>query len=114
MQGKERFVAKTYAGLEQILKEELEQLGAENCRIGTRAVEFEGDISMLYRANYYCRFALRIHLPGSRSSVTFYPRHFLLILLPLLRWNRFDSCVCLLRISDRTDARIAARGVTAV
>ncbi len=60
MQGKERFVAKTYAGLEQILKEELEQLGAENCRIGTRAVEFEGDISMLYRANYYCRFALRI------------------------------------------------------
>lgn len=60
MQGKEKFVAKTYAGLEQILKEELEQLGAENCRIGTRAVEFEGDISMLYRANYYCRFALRI------------------------------------------------------
>lgn len=60
MQGKEKFVAKTYAGLEQILKEELEQLGAENCRIGTRAVEFEGDMSMLYRANYYCRFALRI------------------------------------------------------
>lgn len=60
MQGKEKFVAKTYAGLEQILKEELEQLGAENCRIGTRAVEFEGDMSMLYRANYFCRFALRI------------------------------------------------------
>lgn len=60
MQGKEKFVAKTYAGLEQILKEELEQLGAENCRIGTRAVEFEGEMSMLYRANYYCRFALRI------------------------------------------------------
>ena len=60
MQGKERFVAKTYAGLEQILKEELEQLGAENCKIGTRAVEFEGDMSMLYRANYFCRFALRI------------------------------------------------------
>lgn len=60
MQGKEKFVAKTYAGLEQILKEELEQLGAENCRIGTRAVEFEGDMSMIYRANYFCRFALRI------------------------------------------------------
>lgn len=60
MQGKEKFVAKTHAGLEQILKEELEQLGAENCRIGTRAVEFEGDMSMLYRANYFCRFALRI------------------------------------------------------
>ena len=60
MQGKEKVVAKTYAGLEQILKEELEQLGAENCRIGTRAVEFEGDMSMIYRANYFCRFALRI------------------------------------------------------
>lgn len=56
----QKFVAKTYAGLETILKEELETLGATNCHIGTRAVEFEGEMEMLYRANYFCRYALRI------------------------------------------------------
>ena len=56
----EKFVAKTYAGLEEILKEELVALGATNCQIGTRAVEFEGDMAMMYRANYFCRYALRI------------------------------------------------------
>ncbi len=56
----EKFVAKTYAGLEKILQDELVRLGAQNCRIGKRAVEFEGDFALLYRANYFCRFALRI------------------------------------------------------
>ena len=57
---KEKFVAKTYAGLEEILLEELEQLGAENCKLSTRAVLFEGDMDTMYRANYFCRYALRI------------------------------------------------------
>lgn len=56
----EKFVAKTYAGLEELLKDELVALGATNCQIGTRAVEFEGDMAMMYRANYFCRYALRI------------------------------------------------------
>lgn len=72
----QKFVAKTYAGLEEILKEELEQLGAQNCHIGTRAVEFEGDMAMMYRANYFCRFALRIlwqvHQFAFRDNKQFY------------------------------------------
>ena len=60
MEHKEKFVAKTYAGLEEILLEELEQLGAENCKLSTRAVLFEGDMDTMYRANYFCRYALRI------------------------------------------------------
>lgn len=60
MRDLERFVAKTYAGLEPLLQEELQKLGAVNCRVATRAVEFDGDMAMLYRANYFCRFALRI------------------------------------------------------
>ncbi len=60
MNKKEKFVAKTFAGLETLLQEELEKNGAENCQICNRAVEFEGDFGMLYRANYFCRFALRI------------------------------------------------------
>ena len=60
MEKREEFVAKTYAGLENILLEELKQLGAENCKLSTRAVLFEGDMDTMYRANYFCRFALRI------------------------------------------------------
>lgn len=72
----EKFVAKTYAGMELLLAEELEHLGARNCRPGKRAVEFEGDIAMLYRANYFCRFALRIlwqvHQFSFRDNNQFY------------------------------------------
>ena len=60
MEKREEFVAKTYAGLENILLEELKQLGAENCKLSTRAVLFEGDMDTMYRTNYFCRYALRI------------------------------------------------------
>lgn len=56
----EYFVAKTFAGLETELLKELHALGAKNCEKLSRAVAFEGDREMLYRANYYCRTALRI------------------------------------------------------
>ena len=53
-------MAKTFAGLETELLKELHELGAKNCEKLSRAVAFEGDLEMLYRANYYCRTALRI------------------------------------------------------
>ena len=53
-------MAKTFAGLETELLKELHALGAKNCEKLSRAVAFEGDLEMLYRANYYCRTALRI------------------------------------------------------
>lgn len=54
------FVAKTYAGLEPLLARELASLGARNCRTLSRSVSFEGDLELMYRANYYSRLALRI------------------------------------------------------
>lgn len=54
------FVAKTFAGLEPLLAEELTKLGAQNCVQMSRSVSFEGDLDMMYRANYFCRTALRI------------------------------------------------------
>lgn len=57
---KEIFLAKTFAGIEPVLCEELKKLGAKNCQILNRAVQFEGDMATMYRANYYCRTALRI------------------------------------------------------
>lgn len=56
-------VAKTFQGLEDVLAEELRNLGAENVEPGRRMVSFEGDLEMLYRANLCCRTALRILKP---------------------------------------------------
>ena len=56
-------VAKTFRGLEDVLAEELRQLGASNVEPGRRMVSFEGDKEMLYKANLCCRTALRILKP---------------------------------------------------
>ena len=56
-------VAKTFQGLEDVLRDELISLGAENVEMGTRMVSFEGDLEMMYKANLCCRTALRILKP---------------------------------------------------
>ena len=56
-------IAKTFQGLEEILAEELTELGANNVQIERRAVSFSGDKTMLYKANLHCRTALRILKP---------------------------------------------------
>lgn len=56
-------VAKTFQGLEDVLAEELRQLGAEDVTIGTRMVAFKGDKALMYKANFCCRTALRILKP---------------------------------------------------
>lgn len=63
--GREKFkmVAKTMMGLEDVLAEELKACGAVNIETGARAVSFEGDMRVLYRANYTCRTALAILKP---------------------------------------------------
>ena len=58
-----KMVAKTMVNLEEVLADELRALGAENVTPITRAVEFEGDMRLLYRANYCCRTALAILKP---------------------------------------------------
>lgn len=56
-------VAKTLYGLEEILAGELLALGANDLQIGRRMVSFTGDKALLYKANFYCRTALRILKP---------------------------------------------------
>ncbi|HUV00910.1 MAG TPA: class I SAM-dependent RNA methyltransferase [Bacteroidales bacterium] len=55
-----KLIAKTLYGLEKVLAEELINLGAGNVEISNRAVLFDGDVAMMYRANYCCRTALSI------------------------------------------------------
>lgn len=56
-------IAKTFQGLEEVLAEELNQLGAQDVEIGRRMVSFKGDKRMMYKANFCCRTALRILKP---------------------------------------------------
>lgn len=56
-------IAKTLQGLEEILAQEISELGGENIEIGKRMVSFRGDKELLYKANLYCRTALRILKP---------------------------------------------------
>ena len=60
MENTQFYVAKTFAGIEPLLADELAALGARNCKILSRSVSFEGDMDLMYKANYFCRFALRI------------------------------------------------------
>ena len=56
-------LAKTMYGLEEILANELKQLGAQNVKIQNRAVSFKGDTGFMYKANLNLRTCLRILKP---------------------------------------------------
>jgi len=55
-----KLTAKTFAGLEGVLWNELKELGAKNVVQGQRAVFFEGNLATIYKSNYYLRTALKI------------------------------------------------------
>ena len=57
------YIVKTAAGLEPVLAAELREMGATGIRELKRAVAFDGDRRMLYRANYELRTALRVLIP---------------------------------------------------
>lgn len=61
--GEFEMLAKTMYGLEDILHQELEELGARDIVPGRRMVAFKGDRELLYRANIFLRTALRILVP---------------------------------------------------
>lgn len=58
-----KMIAKTFFGFEEILAKELQQLGAQEVTIGTRAVSFKGDKGFMYKANLSLRTALKILKP---------------------------------------------------
>jgi len=64
-----KFVAKTLYGLEQVLARELTDLGASGVQPANRAVFFEGDKTLLYRANYSVRTALAFLMPVAEFRI---------------------------------------------
>jgi putative N6-adenine-specific DNA methylase len=60
--GSEKFImlAKTFSGLEDVLKDELIAIGASDVTIESRGVKFSGTKEIMYKANFCCRTAIRI------------------------------------------------------
>ncbi|MBQ3673962.1 MAG: RNA methyltransferase [Paludibacteraceae bacterium] len=56
-------IAKTFKGLEEVLAQELTELGANDIQLQRRAVKFSGDKALLYKANLCLRTALRVLVP---------------------------------------------------
>jgi putative N6-adenine-specific DNA methylase len=57
------YIAKTFAGLEQVLVKELTEIGADDAEVIHRGVSFRGDHTVLYKANYLVRSAIRVLKP---------------------------------------------------
>lgn len=64
-----KMVAKTLFGMEELLAQELRQLGASSIEIGTRNVSFEGDTGFMYKANLCCRTAIKILKPITAFNI---------------------------------------------
>lgn len=64
-----KMVAKTLFGMEELLAQELRQLGASAIEIGTRNVSFEGDLGFMYKANLCCRTAIKILKPINAFNI---------------------------------------------
>jgi len=58
-----KLLAKTSFGFEELLADELLAIGASNIQRLTRAVSFEGNEEVMYKANLWSRVALRILKP---------------------------------------------------
>ena len=104
--GREKFkmVAKTMMGFEEILADELRDCGAENIECGSRAVYFEGDMRLLYRANYCCRTALAILKPfaefDANNDQELYDQVY------KIRWEKILDCDGTFMIDSTTSGEV--------
>ena len=62
-------LAKTFHGLEDVLANEIEEIGGTNIEKLNRAVSFEGDKKVMYRANFALRTALNVLTPIKKFTI---------------------------------------------
>ena len=89
-------LAKTFKGLEEVLAQELIELGANDVLIERRAVSFRGDKALLYRANLCLRTASRILVPITETTLTpkkkgIAPEDLLYEAVKRVEWSRYMS-----------------------
>jgi len=64
--GSQEMVVKTLSGLESLLAEELEELGAKEITPAVRAVLCKGSLETMYKINFMSRLAIRVLIPVER------------------------------------------------
>ena len=86
-------LAKTFKGLEEVLAQELIELGADDVQIERRAVSFTGDKALLYRANMCLRTASRVLVPilGERRKANgeVKPEDWLYEMVKSIDWSQY-------------------------
>ena len=55
-----KIIVRTYSGVEQILKDEIERLTGKEVTIERRAVSFDGNTEDLYKVNLWSRLAIDV------------------------------------------------------
>ena len=89
-------LAKTFKGLEEVLAQELIELGANDVQLERRAVSFRGDKALLYRANLCLRTASHILVPIVEATLTpkkknIAPEDLLYEAVKRVEWSRYMS-----------------------
>ncbi len=84
-----QMTAQTMFGLDEILFQEIKDLGAKNVQLNNRAVTFEGDLKMMYKANLCLRTALRVLIPIAEFRVK--DEHELYDKIKEIEWEKYLS-----------------------
>ncbi len=63
-----KLVARTLAGLEEVLAKEIEEIGGTDIEIFNRAIEYQGDVRLMYKSNLWLRTAIDVLLPLSKFT----------------------------------------------
>jgi len=101
----EQYIAKTFQGLEEVLAEELKNLGAQNIIKLKRAVSFDADQLTMYKANMALRTALHILHPIAVEKVNNADNLYSLVKsINWLRWFRKEQTYAVRAIVNNKDA----------
>jgi putative N6-adenine-specific DNA methylase len=101
----EQYIAKTFQGLEEVLAEELKNLGAQNIIKLKRAVSFDADQLTMYKANIALRTALHILHPIAVEKVNNADNLYSLVKsINWLRWFRKEQTYAVRAIVNNKDA----------
>lgn len=84
-----KLIARTFAGLESLLENEIKELGGENVKAHKRAVSFAGDQRLMYRVNMFSRVALDVLTPIAKFEAK-NPEH-LYQEVKKIKWNKYMS-----------------------
>jgi len=79
----------TFFGLEEILSEELRQLGGKNIEVFKRGVSVVGDLGFLYKANLCLHTALKVIIPITKFEAN--NEQELYDQIKLVEWEKFIS-----------------------